>query len=96
MTPNLLKFARNFYNCPTIEYIPLENEGGGGSMGSHFERAALFNEIMTASDIKDAVFSGFTFNLLKDSGWYGIDERHFENFFAGQNMGCDWFKYCKS
>ena len=59
-------------------------------MGAHWERVALFNEQMTASDIKDAVFSGFTFNLLKDSGWYDIEERHFEKFFAGKNMGCTW------
>jgi len=46
---------------------------------------------MTASDIKNAIFSGFTFNLLKDSGWYGVEERHFKNLSAGKNMGCLWF-----
>ena len=51
---------------------------------------------MTASDIKDSVFSGFTFNLLKDSGWYEIDDSNFEDLFAGRNMGCDWYKYCHS
>jgi hypothetical protein len=76
--------------------VPLENEGGQGSMGAHFERAILFNEVMTASTIKDAVFSGFTFSLLKDTGWYGIDETHFENFYVGKNMGCDWLKACHS
>ena len=45
---------------------------------------------MTASVIKDSVFSGFTCNLLKDSGWYGIDEIYFENLFVGKNMGCEW------
>jgi hypothetical protein len=74
----LLNFAKKFYNCPTLSYVPLENEGGNASQGAHWERSALFNEIMTASDIKDSVFSGFTFNLLKDSGWYGIDDTHFE------------------
>ena len=59
-------------------------------MGAHFERALLFNEVMTASTIKDAVFSGFTFNLLKDSGRYGIDEANYEAFYVGKNMGCDW------
>ncbi len=59
-------------------------------MGAHWERAALFNEVMTASTIKDSVFSGFTFNLLKDSGWYGINDVHFEDLFAGQGMGCNW------
>ena len=46
---------------------------------------------MTASDIKDATFSGFGFSVLKDSGWYGVDEKYYENFFAGKNQGCEWF-----
>ncbi len=45
---------------------------------------------MTASVIKDSVFSGFSFNLLIDSGWYGIDEIYFENLFFGKNKGCEW------
>ena len=45
---------------------------------------------MTASVIKDKVFSGFSFSLLKDSGWYGVEERHFEDLFAGKDMGCSW------
>ena len=49
---------------------------------------------MTASSMKDSVFSGFTFSLLKDTGWYGIDEVHFENLYAGKGMGCDWLKAC--
>ena len=49
---------------------------------------------MTASDIKDAVFSGFSFSVLKDSGWYGVEERHYENLFAGKDMGCSWKLNC--
>jgi hypothetical protein len=49
---------------------------------------------MTASTIKDQVFSGFGFSLLSDSGWYGIDESDFEDFQAGKGMGCNWFQGC--
>ncbi len=90
ITPNLLKFGNNFYNCALIESVPLENERFDRSIGANFERASFFNETMTASDIKNVVFSGFTFNLLKDSGWYGVEERYFENLSANKNMGCLW------
>jgi hypothetical protein len=60
-------------------------------MDCHWERTVFFNEVMTASSIKDSVFSGFTYSLLKDSGWYGVDETKYEQFFAGRHMGCDWF-----
>ena len=73
-TPKILEFARNFLNCPTVDGIPLENDGGNGSLGAHWERMVLFNEVMTASTIKDSVFSGFTASLIADSGWYGFDK----------------------
>jgi hypothetical protein len=41
ITPNLLKFGNNFYNCALIESVPLENERFYGSIGAHFERASF-------------------------------------------------------
>lgn len=54
ITPNIMKFAREFYGCDNVPGIALENDGGSGSLGSHFERVFFFNEVMTASDFKDA------------------------------------------
>jgi leishmanolysin len=93
-TPKLLAFAKEYYGCEDIQALPLENDGDAGSAGAHFERAVFFNEVMTASTIKDQVFSGFGFSLLADSGWYGISEEFFEDFQAGRGMGCDWFGSC--
>lgn len=93
-TPKLIEFAREYYNCDKIEYVPLENDGDAGSAGAHFERAVFFNEVMTASTIKDQVFSGFGFSLLSDSGWYGVNEKYFEDFNAGKGMGCGWMNTC--
>jgi len=40
----------------------MENEGGDGSAGSHFERLVYGNEMMTASYVPgDTVFSIFSF-----------------------------------
>lgn len=50
--------------------MPLENEGGGGTAGSHWERVTFGNEGMTGSDFGDAVYSEFTLNVFKASGWY--------------------------
>lgn len=75
--------------------MPLENDGGEGSIGVHFEKLVFFNEIMTATTVKDVVFSGFSFYLLKDSGWYGVNEKYIEELQAGKNMGCGWYSGCK-
>jgi leishmanolysin len=68
---NVLSYARTYYGCATLQGMRLEDEGSAGSTGSHWERSVLQNEYMTASAIgNEAVISGFTLNLLKDSGWY--------------------------
>ena len=35
--PRVVKFARYFYNCPTVDGMFIENDGGSGSKGSHWE-----------------------------------------------------------
>ena len=30
----VLEYARQYFNCPTLEYVPLEDEGKKGSKGS--------------------------------------------------------------
>jgi hypothetical protein len=35
-------------------------------------------------------YSGFTWSVLKDSGWYGVDLKNSEKFTLGQNQGCVW------
>lgn len=40
----------------------MEDNGGSGTRGSHFERNLLFNEIMTGSDmVGDFKITDFTF-----------------------------------
>lgn len=53
--------------------MPLEENGGSGTAGSHWERVTLGNEGMTGDDFGDAVFSAFTLLLFKASGWYEPD-----------------------
>lgn len=69
--------------------MKVENDGDEGSANAHWERSLLKNEIMTASDIVgDIQFSGATINLLKDSGWYEVDDTLKDNMEWGRNAGC--------
>jgi len=82
---------RTYFNCPTIEGAYIENEGGSGSAGSHFERRIFFNEYMTASAIKDQRFTQFALALLEGSGWYQPDYSYAEPTTWGKNKGCAFF-----
>lgn len=57
-SPNVLSVAQAHYGCPTLTGMLLENQGGGGSLGSHWERTILNNEIMNAiASSTDAYYS---------------------------------------
>ena len=45
---------------------------------------------MTAFPDEPSPYSGFTWSLLADSGWYGVDLKNSELFTSGQNQGCAW------
>lgn len=43
-TPFVTQWAKDFYNCPSITGMALENEEvAGGSMGSHWERLSMYD-----------------------------------------------------
>jgi len=79
----VLAYARQFYGCDSWNVVPLENDGGDGTIGSHFERTLYFNEEMSGSELPDSAYSGFTWSVLADSGWYGVDLKNADVFSAG-------------
>lgn len=44
--------------------MELEDNGGSGSKGAHFERVGIANEVMTASEIPNSALSKFTLAVL--------------------------------
>jgi len=84
----LTQRLRAYFNCSTLEGAYLENQGGGGSASSHFERRIFYNEFMTASKIRDARISEFTLAVLEGTGWYKPDYSFAEPMTYGKNAGC--------
>ena len=58
------------FKCPNLPGLSLDNNGGGGSVNSHWEK--MFNplEYMNVQVKYPAIISDFTMDLLRDSGWY--------------------------
>ncbi|EGR30430.1 leishmanolysin family protein, putative [Ichthyophthirius multifiliis] len=92
MTKNILQTARKYYACPTMEGMQLENEGGSGSLGSHWEQLIVQNEMMMASRaITDAQLSVLTIALLRDTGYYTeVNENMADNLYWGKGKGCQF------
>jgi hypothetical protein len=79
---------KSYFGCSSIPGAILENQGGSGSAGSHWERRIFGNEFMTASQINDQRVSELTLALLASSGWYQVDYSMADPFYYGKGEGC--------
>jgi len=84
-TPNLLKWAADYFTCPMISGIPLEDQKGGNS---HWEQNIMGNEIMTPRLVPRMLVSNATLNFFIDSGWYMVDTNKAEKTYWGEGEGC--------
>ena len=95
-TPKVVEFAKKYFGCDSIDGVEVENQGTGGSAGSHWEGRILLGEYMTSENYEDEVtISEFTLSLLEDSGWYKVNYYTGGLFRFGKNKGCEFLnKYC--
>lgn len=68
--------------------MPLEDQGGEGIAGNHWEKVTLGYEAMTAMTSKFSSFSNFTLVFLQATGWYISNLTVAEPFAWGYLEGC--------
>jgi leishmanolysin len=96
-TPNVIAKAKEAFGCSTIQGIELEEYGGEGTAGSHWDMRIMYNDFMMGKDIENPIYSTITLALLKDSGWYDVDYTYVTQPMFGNGAGCDFFdKKCVS
>ena len=89
-TKKLVETAKKYFNCSKIEGVELENQGGEGTAGSHWEARILLGEYMNGNlYLIEQVISEFTLALLEDSGWYKV------NYYTGGLMRFGKYKGCQ-
>ena len=89
----LLEVAKKYFNCDTIEGVELENQGGSGTAGSHWESRILLGEYMNGyAYTEEQVISEFTLAVLEDSGYYKANYYTGGLMRYGKNKGCDFLK----
>ncbi|KYQ91805.1 hypothetical protein DLAC_07601 [Tieghemostelium lacteum] len=89
-TPTVAAFASAHYACPNLGYQELEDYGGSGTAGSHWEKRSAGEELMLGYVQPMFPLTNLTLSLLQDTGWYGIDFTNAEQLLWGKNLGCDW------
>lgn len=99
-TPRVLDAVRNLYGCSAGDAgyddligAVIEDQGGSGTAGSHWEKAAFMDEVMTGTASFVPVISNVTLAALEDSGWYKPDYSQYEWLSWGENKGCKFSTY---
>ncbi|XP_030950409.1 uncharacterized protein LOC126712181 [Quercus robur] len=90
--PRVVMHSRYHYGAFSENFTGLELEDGGGrgTSGSHWEKRLLMNEIMTGSVDTRSVVSKMTLALLEDSGWYKANYSMADRLDWGRNQGTEF------
>lgn len=86
-TPAVLAAVQQHFGCNNVTGGELENYGGSGTSGSHWEKRAFFNEYMTGTSSKHPVYSNITLALFHDMGWYNVNFSMAQTLVWGKGLG---------
>eukprot|EP00753_Platysulcus_tardus_P020831 PLAT8424.1.p1 GENE.PLAT8424.1~~PLAT8424.1.p1 ORF type:complete len:794 (-),score=357.78 PLAT8424.1:289-2670(-) len=90
VTPTVLRVAGEHFGCDTLDGVQLENQGGSGTSGSHWEKRIFEDEFMTGTSSAESVYSAVTLALMADSGWYEVNYDLTQPLDWGAGAGCDF------
>ena len=95
ISPKAVAKAREHFDCSSITRIPLENQGGTGSVGSHWESRYMLGDYMISTDYPDQAISDITLGLFEDSGFYKVNYYSGGLFKFGKGKGCEFVSESK-
>jgi len=89
--------ARDFYKCPQLAGVELEDEGGSGSAASHVDRRIAMQDIMNPVAGR-TLLSPITLGIMQDLGWYAVNASAVTgNMTYGHSAGCGFsFSACNT
>ena len=91
-TPKVLEKAKGHFGCPSLKGVELEDQGGNGSAGSHWEARIMLGDYMISTDYPELVVSDITLAVFEDSGWYEVNYFTGGLFKTGKGEGCNFLQ----
>ena len=90
-TPRVVRAARRHFGCDSLQGAMLEDGGGAGTGGSHWEMRIFRDEYMTGSaNVGPRFVSELTLAAFSDSGWYQVDSAMADPLSWGSGAGCEF------
>ena len=71
-----------------MEGVPLEEDGGTGTAGSHWEKFIAASEVMGPIEFHGPTLSGLSLGLLEATGFYKVNWAMEEKWDWGAKGGC--------
>jgi leishmanolysin len=90
-TPRTLRQARNHFNCPTLDGLEIEDQGGPGTASTHWEKRIYYEEYIAGIlSTPRPFFSSLTLGYFEDTGFYTANYGSAEDAFMnwGRNASC--------
>jgi len=90
VTEQVVNMARTFFDCMQMNGVELENQGGQGTAGSHWEMRIFRDEYMVGILPLSPKVGTITLGLLEDTGWYKPQYEDAQRVIFGEYQGCDF------
>jgi len=90
VSPKVVSTAQKHFACPSLQGVEIEDQGGEGTAGSHWESRVMLGDFMIGETFSENVISEITLALFEDSGWYKTNYFTGGLFRYGKNKGCDF------
>ena len=87
-TPQVLFRARERFGCASLNGTELEEGGGTGTSGSHWDHRIFMLDMMAPQEAKGQVYDNLTLAYMYDSGWYMVDYAMTSASTWGRGKGC--------
>ena len=91
ISKNVIAKAKEHFGCSSLTQIALENQGGQGSIGAHWESRYMLGDYMVSTDYPEVAMSDITLALIEDTGFYKVNYYSGGLFKFGKNKGCNFF-----
>lgn len=87
-TPNVVAKAREAFECETLLGVELEDQGGSGTAGSHWDMRIMHSDFMIGKDHNDPIYTAISLALMQDTGWYEVDYTNADLPLYAKGYGC--------
>jgi len=88
ISPKVKKLAQQHFGCHSLQGIEIEDQGGEGTAGSHWESRVMLGDFMMGESYGENIISEISLALFEDSGWYKVNYYTGGLFRHGKNKGC--------